>query len=970
VSLELRSLLLGRLEPRAIDLAGVSLRVFRAEDGAVALDVGTLAEALATPPEAPPSGAPPERVATILEELGLAPVAADGPRTRFSRLRVVRIRNAALVVDDRQVGGRWSVLDVRLLMQRRAVPGGTALGLEATGTAQAGEARLALRLRASIAPDGSAEATLGFDPLRPAEVAAALPGLAALAAVDAPLSGTIGLARIGHGAIVRGTLSATLGQGQVVVPGAAPLPVLSASVTARYDAGDVSVDALRLALPGTHGPAPTITGTARAVPREGGGWTLTASVAADAMAAGDLPLLWPEGIGGNEREWITENITAGLARDAQVTLRATIPATLDDIVPDHLEGTLRAEGLTVHYLRPMPPLEGVSGEMRLGLATIDITASGGRLGAITVPEGTIRLYDLDRRPNKGDIKVRIASTIPDALALLAHPRLDLLSRRGGVPPGMTGNGTVALSIGLPLVADISMDDLAVSVTANAGDVRVPAILAGRDFQRGRIELSADRDGLRFSGTGAFEQVAADVRGEIDFRDGPASQVIERYSARVAPQEGIPALFEFDLAPYLTGPVGAEAVLETRRNGQSVATVKADLTPTRIAVADLAVEKPPGGRGSAEGRITLAPGGRVTGAEITRFEAGEIVGRAQFGMTRDGRLDRIEVPEGRIGGSRLGGSVRLPQGERGAYAVVLRAPVIDLSGRGIEARAPVADQPPARMRPVNVEATVDRVIMTPGHELREMRGSGTYAGGVIARADISGRMGERGTMRAQITPSGQRRALSLTADDAGALLNALDVITTMAGGTLTVRGSFDDTAPGRPLSGEAEIVDFRMREAPAAARVLQAMTLYGLLDLARGPGLSFSRAVAPFSLTGQRLELRDARAFGSSLGFTAKGVIDRGAGRVDLEGTIVPAYFFNSLLGNIPIIGRIFSPEQGGGLFAATYRVRGPLNDPEASVNPLAALTPGFLRGLFGVFEGGQGPATMPPADVPEHQRGG
>ena len=73
--------------------------------------------------------------------------------------------------------------------------------------------------------------------------------------------------------------------------------------------------------------------------------------------------------------------------------------------------------------------------------------------------------------------------------------------------------------------------------------------------------------------------------------------------------------------------------------------------------------------------------------------------------------------------------------------------------------------------------------------------------------------------------------------------------------------------------------------------------------------------------------------------------------LDMEGTIVPAYFFNSLLGNLPIIGRLFSPEAGGGLFAATFRARGPAEDADITINPLAALTPGFLRGLFGLAEG-------------------
>jgi hypothetical protein len=103
-------------------------------------------------------------------------------------------------------------------------------------------------------------------------------------------------------------------------------------------------------------------------------------------------------------------------------------------------------------------------------------------------------------------------------------------------------------------------------------------------------------------------------------------------------------------------------------------------------------------------------------------------------------------------------------------------------------------------------------------------------------------------------------------------------------------------------------------------------------------------------------LNDARAFSVSLGVTAKGRIDRLRDTIDMEGTIVPAYVFNSLLGRIPVLGRIFSPEQGGGLFAATYRMRGPIADPAVTVNPLAALTPGFLRGIFGIGQEAAGSA--------------
>jgi hypothetical protein len=175
------------------------------------------------------------------------------------------------------------------------------------------------------------------------------------------------------------------------------------------------------------------------------------------------------------------------------------------------------------------------------------------------------------------------------------------------------------------------------------------------------------------------------------------------------------------------------------------------------------------------------------------------------------------------------------------------------------------------------------------------------------------------------------------------------VRTMQGGQLSIQAQYDDARPDRPLSGTANIADFRIRNAPALAKLLQAMTLYGLVEVMQGSGLGFGRLTAPFQLTDAALELTDARAFSPSLGLTMKGRIDLDAEQLDMQGTIVPAYFFNSLLGNIPLVGKLFSPERGGGVFAASYTLHGPLEDPVVSVNPLAALTPGFLRGLFGIF---------------------
>ena len=89
-----------------------------------------------------------------------------------------------------------------------------------------------------------------------------------------------------------------------------------------------------------------------------------------------------------------------------------------------------------------------------------------------------------------------------------------------------------------------------------------------------------------------------------------------------------------------------------------------------------------------------------------------------------------------------------------------------------------------------------------------------------------------------------------------------------------------------------------------------------------------------------------RAYGPALGLTAKGSFDFESDQTDFRGTIVPAYTVNRILGEIPLLGPLLTGGEGEGVFAATYWAKGKLGDLDVSVNPLAALAPGFLRSLF------------------------
>ena len=86
----------------------------------------------------------------------------------------------------------------------------------------------------------------------------------------------------------------------------------------------------------------------------------------------------------------------------------------------------------------------------------------------------------------------------------------------------------------------------------------------------------------------------------------------------------------------------------------------------------------------------------------------------------------------------------------------------------------------------------------------------------------------------------------------------------------------------------------------------------------------TRLVVPFRLQGDVLTLEQARLVGSDIGARADGTIDLGSDRLNITGTVAPAYTVNRILGRIPIIGQILSGSRSDAALAATFSVSGPI----------------------------------------------
>lgn len=957
VSLSLRALLVGRIAARSVELRGLDLRVMRAADGSLALDLGSQGERLAeaAAAEGAPGGA--GMLPRLLAEL----TGADEGHFGRHQLRHAVLREARLAVVDHALGVTWSVPDLDITLLRAA--GGVDLAGAATLMLGPEAVRLSVD-GAWRAEPWTAGLTLRFGAVRPAQLAAQAPALAPLALLDAAVLGEVSVALDPGWRPASARLAATIGPGRIVPPGAAAgIPLRGASAVVEADRAAVTLRELTLALDSPGAPEPL---AASATLRLGEAPALSATARLPRFDIAHLAAAWPEGLLPEPRAWLAPNVTAGTVRDVALSLEASLPPDLSDLTPTALALTGQVEGAVVHYLRPMPPAEQARGRFRVDLDTVEITAEGARIGRSIEGRGTVRLTDLARRPQNADIALDISAPVADVMALLQHPRLKLFDRRPLPPPVREATGSIAarLSIRFPLLNDIPVEAVQVATEGTITDARIPRMAMGQDISDARLSLAVGNDGLRLSGPVRVAAVPLTVTYEQDFRSGPANQVIERIRAEGRAEERLLAALGLDTDGRLGGAPAASLVLAFRRNGTGEGSIRADLREATLAIPEAGFAKPRGVAGTAEAGLRLA-GERVTALENLRIETQGLALRGRVGFAQ-GRPERLQISSLAVGRTRASGE--LLWGREGALSVTLRGAVLDAAGWFAPPAEGAAPPDPQRIAPAlrldlgfeRVHLANERVAETVALRLDRARAPD---GGRIEALSASGRIGADGGFEATVARRATHRALTLRANDAGAFLQAVDLIGSMAGGRLSVEARFEE--PGDALSGTAEITDFRMRDAPAIGRLLQAMTLYGMLDLARGPGLSFSQLTAPFSLKDGVLTLSDARAFSASLGVTARGRIDARARRLDIEGTLVPAYFFNSLLGNIPLVGRLFSPERGGGVFAATYAVRGPLADPQVTTNPLAALTPGFLRGLFGIFDGappGGGPPS-PPAEA-------
>jgi hypothetical protein len=662
--------------------------------------------------------------------------------------------------------------------------------------------------------------------------------------------------------------------------------------------------------------------------------------------------VWPSFIASAPRAWFLSHVSNGTveAGHIETDFDEASFAALDEgrsIAANavNIEGSIVDGDLA--FLPGAPRLSGVAGKLQVTGRTASFAATAGFMEAapdrrLTLVEGRFESGEFGSEIVKGSVNVRASGTLDAVSDLIAS---DALRPYGGF--AMERN-LVRGQVDGRIVVDLFFDPHrapAVRVAAQISNMVVERVVGRERLDQANLALTADSTGVRATGQGRL--LGNQVRLELRKPPGAPTEA----SIAMQLDDAARARQGWQVAG-VTGPVGVKVVTLLGVGEKAKPVVELDLTRTAIASIG-GFSKSAGRPGKAT--FALLQEAQQTTLQSFAFEAGaasaqgtiEIDSNGGFSSASFSQLKlspgddmKVEITQQRNGGLRA--QVR-------ATSIDLRPFIQDLLGGARESGKSEGIDLDVRSTLItgsNGQAlsNVDLKLVARSDGLKEFR--------LSAR---SGRAAVTGGALAQ--QPGTPQQFFVRTDDGGALLSFLDLYRRMDGGQLQLVG-FGDS---RRATGALSVRRFTLRNEETLQKLVTEGARGRAAQLPIDPNaIVFDRLSVAFTRSGGRLDLRDGVVSGPNVGATIEGALDLTHDQVALNGTFVPAYGLNNMFSRIPLFGPLLGGGANEGLIGVNFRITGPASAPVLGINPLSAITPGFLRKIFGAADA----VTLPPQPLP------
>ena len=753
------------------------------------------------------------------------------------------------------------------------------------------------------------EGTASANKIYPAILSSLLFDDPMMSAVQFPVGGKIGFALADNGAVDALQFAIDGGSGKITherLDGALPVSSLKLIGKASNGLKNITIDKADIDFSGS------LMSATMSIVRAEKGLGLTGQASIADVDADQAHMFWPLGLAPLSREWVTSSIRDGGITKAAIKFNIK-PGDLDlPLLPkEAVDAQIDLKDAKIHYLTGHPETRGVNAIIKVDGLSLDAAISR----ALAFTDTTLsngRIYIADLNPDNPLIELSMHADAPasDIVTLLGLPMLEHAKHLHLDAKKATGRASGDAKLGFYFFAkdpDGKELPLTYDIKANLDKVSTPAFLGRFDITNASGEMMINEKEIAFSGS-------SNVNGAV------ISKGDVRY--RFEAEKGI------DTTIDATANLNDAAL---KKFGVHLPITIRDLPNVAISAA-LSTQK----------EATTIPKFSLKGEGV------DLSGSAM--LTPDGKdMATLTLNHLAYDKTKLSALQYVSAGD--SYSLRMAGDALDVSqlfekksGEKKEDAGFSFEHFPA----MDLNIDVGTLYAAQGADLQGVK---LHISCSVQRCDdaVASGNSKQKLFAFSIKSEGKNRRLNASSEDAGGLLRAIGVIDSMEGGTLSLSGQFDDVKAGGKLGGTLIVNDYTLKNAPVLAKMLSLASITGFLDTLSGNGIAFKKLIAPFTLQSDVITVKDGKTFGAAIGLTADGTIIFPASELKLEGTIVPSYTLNNVVGKVPLLGNLLMGGEGQGVFAANYSMSGNTDDPAVTVNPLSILTPGFLRHLFDVF---------------------
>ena len=677
--------------------------------------------------------------------------------------------------------------------------------------------------------------------------------------------------------------------------------------------------------------------------------------------------VWPHWVAPDTRDWFIRNVTGGRLLDTVIRLDLPRFDKQETWPGNALRMSSRFEEARFGVFGNLPPVVGASGRMTIDDRKMDLTVDRATAATKASRRPTIdgmrfTVADIFVKPPKGTFRFKIAGDVAALAEVVDAEPLALLEEAGIRNDGLTGTASVTAQIDVLFEKQIRTSSVDYKVDASLDRFASPHPIQGRKFQDGKFKIIADPRGLKVTGRAQIDGVVTDV----DMYDARGNSKAEKRDFKMVLDEAARQRIGLDLGDLVGGAIGVNvaqsAQSETRRK------VEVDLTPATLTLAPFGWNK---GMGvPAKATLDLVDEDKGVRLENLVIESEGLAIAGTVVLDKEHRLVSADFPKFAL---RKGDAAKLKavRGTDQNLVVTFDAQSFDVRGVMQAGRKPGREEgarasTPSKSADMTLKLRAARVVGFNDTTLSDASLDGRYRGGAFASLQLSARSSGGRSLSATIRPEGNRRTLTVGADDAGALLSFFDFFDRVRGGRLAMQAQL--SGPGI-AQGRARLDDFHLLEQPksgkaAAQTVGNGVQQVKVRQVEINPQTDFSRSSVRFAMRDGVITVTEGVAKGTAVGATASGQIDLNNQRIALTGTYIPAYGLNNLAGRIPVLGVIAGAGSNEGLLGVTFRVFGAVDDPILEINPLSAVAPGIFRRIFEFQKDGDRAPAPAPSNAP------